>query len=239
MGVEKANEISSLDQIAKNSLYTTESNSKMIKYCFSVFERFLVPGSILEMGPAEGLMTQFLIQASNDVTLLEGSMVFCKMLKEKYPKVDVVNSLFEDYKPAKKFDNIILGHVLEHVEDPERILSLCKNWLTERGKVLAAVPNARSIHRQAAVVMGLIPSEDTMSELDYHHGHRRIFNPETFRNVFTRSGLRVDYFGGYWLKPVTNAQIHQHWNESMLDAFMKLGERYPDIAGEIFVVASR
>jgi hypothetical protein len=77
-----------------------------------------------------------------------------------------------------------------------------------------------------------------MNEADIHHGHRRVFNPELFRNVFVEAGLRVDVFGGYWLKPISNGQLETTWSLVMLDAFMQLGERYPDIAGEIYVVAS-
>ena len=44
-------------------------------------------------------------------------------------------------------------------------------------------------------------------------------------------------FGGYWIKPLSNGQIEQNWTAEMLEAFMELGERYPDIAGEIYVVA--
>jgi hypothetical protein len=36
---------------------------------------------------------------------------------------------------------------------------------------------------------------------------------------------------------VSNKQIEANWTPEMLDAFMQLGERYPDIAGEIYVVA--
>jgi hypothetical protein len=74
--------------------------------------------------------------------------------------------------------------------------------------------------------------------MDIHHGHRRVFNPESFRNVFLNSGLSVDVFGGYWMKPVSNKQIEESWTPEMLEAFMQLGERYPDIAAEIYVVAS-
>ena len=41
------------------------------------------------------------------------------------------------------------------------------------------------------------------------------------------------------MKPVSNAQIEASWTPEMVEAFMVLGERYPDIAGEIYVVASR
>jgi hypothetical protein len=76
-----------------------------------------------------------------------------------------------------------------------------------------------------------------MNDMDRHHGHRRVFNPETFRQAFTQAGLNIEIFGGYWLKPVSNKQIEDNWTPEMLDAFMQLGERYPDVAGEIYVIA--
>jgi hypothetical protein len=87
--------------------------------------------------------------------------------------------------------------------------------------------------------MGLIDFEEQLNEADRHHGHRRVFNPESFRKVFLDAGLEIEIFGGYWLKPVSNGQIERDWSDEMLMAFMKLGERYPDIAAEIYVVASR
>lgn len=41
-------------------------------------------------------------------------------------------------------------------------------------------PNCRSIHRQAAVITGLLKSEDELNDLDRHRGHPRVFNPESF-----------------------------------------------------------
>ena len=37
----------------------------------------------------------------------------------------------------------MLGHVLEHVEDPVAILQRVKMWLNANGRVFAAVPNAQ------------------------------------------------------------------------------------------------
>lgn len=227
-----------LHAVAEKSLYTTFANTMTIEYCYEVYTRFFKNGNVLELGPAEGLMTEHLSKKMADITVVEGSEVFCKHLETKFPSINVVNSLFEDYKPGQKFSNILLGHVLEHVADPVEILKLVKNWLEPGGVILAAVPNSRSLHRQAAVIMGIQPSEETMSELDYHHGHRRIYNPESFRSDFIKAGLQVLNYGGYWLKPVSNNQINESWNKEMLLAFMKLGERYPDIAAEIYVVAS-
>lgn len=228
-----------LETIALNSLYITQSNVMMIEYCFDIFKRFLRNGSILELGPAEGIMTQKLIQCTDDLTVIEGSSIFCEQLQQRFPSIHVVNELFENYKPRQVFDNIVLGHVLEHVDNPTEILQNCREWLAPEGIILAAVPNSQSIHRQAAVLMNLLETEESMSELDIHHGHQRIFNPFTLRNSFKKAGLRIVHYGGFWLKPVSNAQIHESWSESMLSAFMQLGERYPDISAEIYVIASK
>lgn len=85
--------------------------------------------------------------------------------------------------------------------------------------------------------MSLLPTEESLNEADIHHGHRRVFNPESFRHAFLAAGLTVEVFGGYWLKPLSSRQIEEMWTPEMLEAFMQLGERYPDISGEIFVVA--
>src|SRR3546814_2364001 len=127
----------------------------------------------------------------------------------------------------KAFDNIILGHVLEHVQDPVDVLSQAREWLTPKtGRLFAAVPNARSLHRQAAVLMGLLPVEDALNESDLYQGHRRVYTPETFRNAFRTAGLEIEIFGGYWMKPISSGQIEKTWTPAMLAAFMTLGGWY-------------
>ena len=232
------NETNRLDEIARDSWYVAGIAPRTIEYSGAVFSRYIRGGAILELGPAEGAMTIELMKLSRDITLVDGARTFCDILIEKFPAAKVICSLFEDYRPDKKFDYIILGHVLEHVDDPVGILTLVKSWLAPEGLVLAAVPNARSLHRQAAVIMGLLSCEDQLNETDRHHGHRRVFNPESFRSCFVQSGFKIKVFGGYWMKPVANPQIEANWTPKMLNAFMELGERYPDIAAEIYVIAT-
>ena len=77
-----------------------------------------------------------------------------------------------------------------------------------------------------------------MNSLDIHHGHRRVFNPETLKGLFLSSGFLIEKFGGYWVKPVSNGQLEASWSAEMLEAYMELGQKYPDIAAEIYVVAT-
>jgi 2-polyprenyl-3-methyl-5-hydroxy-6-metoxy-1,4-benzoquinol methylase len=233
-----SNEKERLQSISRVSLYSAGVNSASIDYSFKILRRHLQGENLLEMGPAEGVMTELMASSVKTMTVVEGSALFCDSLRQRFPQIRVVHALFEEFEPEDCFDNIILGHVLEHVQDPVDILTRARCWLKPGGRFFAAVPNARSLHRQAAVIMGLLPREDALNEVDLHHGHRRVFNPESFRSVFTQAGLRVDIFGGYWLKPVSNGQIESDWTPSMINAFMQMGERYPDIAGEIYVLAS-
>lgn len=230
-------EIDRLQQISQQSLYSQGVMVTAIRHCHAVLRRWLRGGAVLELGPAEGVMTERLVQDTADLTVVEGSALFCAQLRERFPSVAVHHALFESFETERRFQTIVLGHVLEHVEDPVAVLQRVARWLAPEGRVFAAVPNARSLHRQAAVSMGLLTQEDALNTLDLHHGHRRVFNPETLRAAFTQAGLAIEAFGGYWLKPLSNAQLEASWTQPMLDAYMQLGERYPDIAAEIYVVA--
>lgn len=184
-------------------------------------------------------MTERLARAFDRLVVVEGSEQFAADLRRRMPDIDVCCSLFEDFTTEERFDVIVIGHVLEHVADARQLLAQAAGWLAEGGIICAAVPNARSLHRQAAVIMGLLDTEHALNETDLHHGHRRVYDPESFRAEFQAVGLQVDCFGGYWIKPVSNAQLERDWSSDMVDAFLRLGERYPDIAGEIYVIARR
>lgn len=232
-------ELKRISDIAKDSWYEKPTALATIRYSFKIFCRFMRDDhKILEMGPAEGTMTGQLVEAGYDIEALEGSPEFAELLRKKFPGLKVHVELFEAFSCEPTYDIILLGHVLEHVDDPSSILARAKTWLKPGGKIICSVPNCRSLHRQAAVIMGMIETEQAMSEKDIHHGHRRVYGPETLRADFAKAGMNVDYFGGYWMKPISDNQIEEQWTSEMLEAFMLLGERYPDIAAELVVVAS-
>ena len=96
--------------------------------------------------------------------------------------------------------------------------------------------NASSISPPSTGPIAL-PAENALNETDHHYGHRRVYDTAGLRADFAAAGWTVQQTGGYWLKPVSNGQLAEHWTAEMLDAFLQLGERYPESAAEIYVVA--
>ncbi|MGY1805637.1 class I SAM-dependent methyltransferase [Blastococcus sp. SYSU D00922] len=230
-------ELDRLESIATDGLYNHGPMPTSLRYLTGIFRRHWQGTSCLELGPADGVMTEELAEAFRDLTVVDGSESFCRRLADRFPDITVVNALFEEYAPPRRFDTVILGHVLEHVADPVGLLERVRDWVAPDGVVLATVPNAGSLHRQAAVLMGLLPTENALNDTDRHYGHRRVYDLGELRADFAAAGWTVSLTGGYWLKPVSNAQLAQHWTQQMLDAFMELGERHPESAAEIYVVA--
>ncbi len=233
-------ELKRLKDIAGKSIYGKGTGKLSAQYGGQVFMKYMVPGSVLELGPAEGIMTEIIYpHYKNDYTAVDGSVFFIDSIKKRFPDIHAYSSLFEEFMPSQKFSNILLGHVLEHVIDPVRLLKRCKDWLEDDGVILTAVPNANSIHRQAALEMGLLKHLDDFSEKDHRHGHRRVFCMDTLKECFQSAECRVLESGGYWLKPLSDAQLEKDWTIGMLNAFFKLGEKYPEISGEIYIVAGK
>ena len=77
---------------------------------------------------------------------------------------------------------------------------------------------------------------ESMNEQDKKIGHRRVYTTETLKRDISKAGFKIKKTGGVFLKPLSNQQIEQDWNEKMIDAFYELGKEYPEISAEIYVV---
>jgi phospholipid N-methyltransferase len=61
--------INSLETIASNSLYSAGPSMNTIKYSFKIFSNYIKGGSILELGPAEGIMTDLIYRSGKSIDI--------------------------------------------------------------------------------------------------------------------------------------------------------------------------
>ncbi|RKX92674.1 MAG: class I SAM-dependent methyltransferase [Spirochaetes bacterium] len=220
-------------------------HKKLVYYRYLTASKFFKGNTVLEMGIADGEMTEYLFKHFDKVVGLEGSEHFIEEVKHRFPeyfksgRLELIHSLFEEYKSEAKFDTILAGHILEHMENPIEILTRIKDWLVDDGIIIILVPNANSLHRQAGVKMGLLKKVDERNDLDRKLGHRRVYSSETLKRDIKSAGLKIKEMGGVFLKPLTNAQIERWFTKEMMDAFYELGKEYPEIAAEIYAVCEK
>lgn len=232
-------EYEAIQKIANHTGYLDRCMEHSLRYSKKILRKYLAATkSVLEVGPAEGFITDFLYKHSGSLEIIEPSELFSDSLKTRFPAAKVNNCMLEDYKSSRKFDTIIISHVLEHIVNPVYALKLIKNLLSEDGITICIVPNSNSLHRSAAVAMGLLAANSSLNHSDIQHGHKRVYNPGLLADHFMNAELHIIDSGGYWIKPLSNSQINSTWTDQMIEAFMDLGAKYPEISAEIFVVAS-
>jgi 2-polyprenyl-3-methyl-5-hydroxy-6-metoxy-1,4-benzoquinol methylase len=218
----------------------------MHKFMIRSFEPFFKEGRLLELGSFQGDFTKRLLPHFNDITCVEASDD--ALLKAKNilgDKVKFVNSLFENVKLPKKYDTIIMTHVLEHLEDPIVVLKrVKKEWLSDKGRLFLVCPNANAPSRQIAVKMGLISHNAAITDAESEHGHRITYTFDTLERDVKTAGLRVVHRSGIFFKALANFQWDMILNteiisQEYLEGCYKLGQQYPDLCSSIFLMCEK
>jgi len=210
------------------------------------FEPFFRAGSALELGCFKGAFTRRLLPHFRDITCVEASLEALAEAKAVLgDQVQFLHGLFEQVTLSRRYDNILLTHVLEHLDDPVKVLArINTEWLTDSGRCFLVCPNARAASRQIAVKMGLIPSNAAVTEAEFAHGHRRTYSLDTLEQHATEAGLRVIHRTGIFFKALANFQMDQLLKGGIVtpdyfEGCYKLGQQYPDLCASIFLLCER
>lgn len=203
-------------------------------------------GSLLELGSFQGDFTTRLTPHFNDITCVEASDEAIEQAKGHLGNdITFVNSLFEEASLPKKYDNIILTHVLEHLDDPVAVLRRINDeWLSDQGRFFLVCPNANAPSRQIAVKMGLISHNAAVTPAEEEHGHRITYSLDTLERDATAAGLKVVQRTGIFFKALANFQ----WDKLLqtdiispeyLEGCYQLGQVYPDLCSSIFLLCEK
>jgi len=210
------------------------------------FTPFFKPGNLLELGCFKGDFTSRLTGTFSDITCVEASEEALKIARERLgDDVTFINSRFEDVNLPFRYNNIVLTHVLEHVDDPVNLLKRINDeWLADDGHFFLVCPNAHAASRQIAVKMGLISHNDAVTHAEFLHGHRCTYSLDTLERDARLAGLNVVYRTGIFFKAMANFQ----WDKILqtdivsteyLEGCYQLGHHYPDLCSSIFLLCKK
>ena len=218
----------------------------MHPYMIRSFLPFFREGSLLELGSFKGDFTKRFLEHFDDVTCVEASDLAIEEAKRKLgDRVTFVNSLFETATLPCRYDNIVLTHVLEHLDDPIRVLKRINDeWLADEGRFFLVCPNANAPSRQIAVKMGLISHNAAVTPAEAEHGHRCTYSLDTLERDAVAAGLKVVHRSGIFFKALANFQWDRLLQTDIiykeyLDGCYMLGQQYPDLCSSIFLMCER
>jgi 2-polyprenyl-3-methyl-5-hydroxy-6-metoxy-1,4-benzoquinol methylase len=210
------------------------------------FAPFFRPGSVLELGSFRGEFTRRLTAHFSDITCVEASGEALAAARAALGDVaHFVQGTFDQVTLDRRFDNVILTHVLEHLDDPVGVLRrVGDEWLTPSGRLFLVCPNANAPSRQIAVHMGLITHNAAVTDAERAHGHRITYSLDTLERDARAAGLKVVHRSGIFFKALANFQ----WDRLLatdiispeyLEGCYQLGHVYPDLCSSIFLLCER
>lgn len=218
----------------------------MHRFMLQSFKPFYKEGSCLELGSFKGDFTRRLLNDFEDITCVEASDEAITIAKNEFgTKVKFINALFEEATLPQKYDNIILTHVLEHLDNPVSVMKRINDeWLSDKGRFFLVCPNANAPSRQIAVKMGLITHNSAITPSEKEHGHNITYTLDTLERDARAAGLKVIHRSGIFFKALANFQWDRLLNtdiisEEYLQGCFQLGQIYPDLCSSIFLMCEK
>jgi 2-polyprenyl-3-methyl-5-hydroxy-6-metoxy-1,4-benzoquinol methylase len=210
---------------------------KVQKLRYRTIKNYFRGETCLEVAPAQGITTGFLRNDFKVLHAVDGSIELLNHIPD-YPNLTKFHSMIEEFSAPIKYDFILMDHILEHLIEPVNVLKNVKNMMKSETLLAIGVPNAKSIHRLAAVEMSFLKSIYELNERDHELGHHRIYDFDLLEKDIVDAGLKARDKIGVFFKPLSNKQINETWTNDMIEGFYKLGFQFRENAAEIYIIAT-
>jgi 2-polyprenyl-3-methyl-5-hydroxy-6-metoxy-1,4-benzoquinol methylase len=235
--------VQKLEEIAEVHIHKHPAHivdNKVLAYDREKMTRHIKGPKVLELGCGDGDWIPHMINMFGHSYVVDASpKLLSHVVKGNGSNVTAFNSLFEEFTPPDglKFNTVIATHVLEHVDDPVRVIQRCREWLAPEGVVLIIVPNANSIHRQLAVMMDIQKTIYDFSPRDHEVGHQRVYDMAKMRNDISSAGFEIIFERGLSLKVLPNGMMTE-FPDPLLKALVDISDNMPSelMANIAFVV---
>lgn len=202
--------------------------------------------SLLDIGCGIGQYTPIFLKKFSFVTGLDSSEACLSTAKKNNSEVKYILGSAESFSLDKRYDTINLNMILEHVDNPVKVLKNCLNHLSHDGVIICQVPNSNSITRRLGVLMGILDNIDHMSEKEISFfGHQRTYTLKTLEDDCRKAGLSIIERGGFVYKPLPNDDLYkisenksQEWIDKFLSALLEFGRDKPEDCAVCYTVCT-
>jgi SAM-dependent methyltransferase len=190
-------------------------------------------GSLLELGIGHGHTTKLFNEHFDRHVVVEGSPVVIEQFRQNssLESIEIVESYFEEFETDEQFDVLLMGFVLEHVDDPDVVMQRFRKFLKADGRLYIAVPNAKSMNRRLGLAMGKIGDIYSLNENDLRLGHQRQYCLDTLKELLARTGYDCAWEEGIYLKPLPLGYMQAMPEfEGNLQAMLEVGVDFPELS---------
>ena len=152
-----------------DNIYDFDNELSLTWYSNQIIKESNKEHSLLELGLGHGFTALNFSKFFNNHVVLDGSSNVISNFKKLHPKnnTKIIETYFETFNTDKKFDIIVMGFILEHVEHPLNIIKKFKKNLKKDGVMYIAVPNAEVMNRKLGNIAGLLDDMQELSEYEY------------------------------------------------------------------------
>lgn len=147
---------------------------------------------ILELGVGDASLTEKMTQKGAHVTCVELNPQFASMAMPFAQNVKVANAEQINYRPEEgqpSYDVIVAADILEHLVDPETLLSKLKTGLKREGILIVSLPNVANLYIRLNLLVGRFPYH-TKGLLD--RTHLRFYTLKSMRKMLAKTGWVVE-----------------------------------------------
>ncbi|NIF29409.1 class I SAM-dependent methyltransferase [Pantoea sp. Tr-811] len=221
--------------------YAYDNNIMLNWYPRRIMELCGPQNTLLELGIGHGFSTNRFSRYFNAHTVIDGSPSVIAQFRAQYPDspANIVEGYFETFDTEQRFDLIVMGFVLEHVEDPQVVLRKYKQYLAPGGRCFVLVPNAQSLHRRFGHAAGLLDDMMVLGKGDHELGHLRAYSLQTLTEELEQAGLQVVRKEGLFLKPFMTSQMKAlDLSEAITTAMCTVAIDYPELSCALMLEAT-
>lgn len=214
------------------NLYDFDNNILLNWYANRIIELTGGKGSLLELGLGHGFTTLAFSKHFKRHLVLDGSPAVIEHFKKLHPQcpAEIRETYFENFESDEQFDVVVLGFILEHVDDPVLVLKHYRKFVKPGGSMYISVPNAEVLNRRLGFISGLLPDMQLLSENDKILGHQRYYTVKTLTEDAQSAGYVVEGIEGIYLKPMSTSQlVSLNLDPKIIDALCVVGKDYPEL----------